>query len=437
LLVAAFSGVIVSVFKKRIRISHLLMIAGGTILLTKGIRFVNEFVLLAMPVIRANILIPADSANKKVTRPIFVFLLIILTIVPFMFLKSIFASPAKYPLTHWKLPEGVVTFLNHIDAGGSVLNHPNAGGYLQWMLYPKYKIFMDMEVPFLFTDEDFYVATNAFGNDEVLRKVISEYNPAFITVPFHMNHAFSKLVEKFPDYVLVFFDNSEVLYVNKRNYPDIAEKYEIKNRIASFTVLAPGFDPYMEFRELSKGDKVSLVMELIKFTKMYPDNNLVNRTIAMLYNGEGDYRDAIPYIDSIIRNSPELPLGYILKGESLMGLRLYEEAISYYKMALERSLEDPERSDLYRNLWVCYTNLKRYKKAFDVFKETVNIFSAGTNYKDLYNLGVSAHRAGKVKEAQMLFRFADLKVPSGDVEWKERIRKAIAGELQGDKGDSY
>jgi hypothetical protein len=437
LLVAAFSGVVVSVFKKRIRISHLLMIAGGTILLTKGIRFVNEFVLLAMPVISANIPVPANTANKKVIKSSYIFLVIILAAMPFMLLKSIFANPPKYPLTHWKLPEGVVTFLKNINANGYVLNHPNTGGYLQWMLYPKCKIFMDMEVPLLFTDEDFYVATNVFGNEEVLRKVISEYNPAFITVPFHANHAFSKLVEKFPDYALVFFDNSEVLYVNKRSYPDIAERYEIKSMVASFTMVGPGVDPYIEFSELSKGEKVSLVMELVKFTKMNPDNNLVNRTIAMLYNGEGDYKEAMPYIDSIIRNSPELPVGYSLKGESLMGLRLYEEAISYYKMALERSLEDTEKSDLYRNLWVCYTNLKRYKKAFDVFKKTVDIFSARTNYKDLYDFGLSAYRAGKAKEAQMLFKFADLKVPSNDVEWKEKIRKAIAGELKGDTGESY
>ena len=126
------------------------------------------------------------------------------------------------------LPAGVAAFLNRVDRGGKVLNDPNTGGYLQWMLYPKYKIFMDMEVPFLFTDEDMVTAVTMFGDRQVLSGVLARYEPDFITVR-NNDRGFKRVMEEaFPHYTIVFFDDHEVLYVDSRKHPDLAREFELR-----------------------------------------------------------------------------------------------------------------------------------------------------------------------------------------------------------------
>ncbi|MEC4685232.1 MAG: tetratricopeptide repeat protein [Nitrospirota bacterium] len=417
LLLGSTLAALKSILTKQIRISHLLLFAGGIILLTKGIRFIDESALLAIPVLAANAPVPATGYHKKTFSPVSIFLVAVLIIMPVMFLKNIFPNQAKYPVSARGLPAGVATFLKRLDVGGSVLNYPNNGGYLQWMLYPKYKIFMDMEVPLLFTDEDFYIATNAFANVEVLRKVISKYNPPFIVVP-NRNTIFREIIKKFPDYTMVFFDDTEVLYVDKKTYPEIARKFELR-KIDPYTIIG------QDISRLNKEDKDSIMEELFKLTEIYPDSNIINQVIAMMYNMEGDYLKAIPYADLIIKNIPELPKGYRLKGDSMMGLKRFDKAVSFYEKALDRSNEG-ERTGIYRKLWVCYTNLKQYKKAYNVLSKATRIFSIATPFTDLYNLGLSALRVGKTTEALMLFKFALLKVPQDDVEWQVKIKEQLS-----------
>jgi len=417
LLLIAFLTVLTALFKRSIRLSHLLMFIGGIVLLSKGLRFLSEFALLVMPVLTANTLIASGNHSRKISKSVHIVLAVLLMVMPFIFLKNLFANQSRYPFSQRNLPHGVSIFLNKIEASGSILNYPNNGGYLQWMLYPKYKIFMDMEVPFLFKDEDFYTAVNAFFNDEVLRKFLSKYDPSFITVPAS-NIVFKELIKKYPDYIVVFFDDSEVLYVNKKHYPDIAKKYALK-MIDPFTLIGK------DISLLNEEEKESLLKELLTLTEIYPDSGLTNQIIAMIYNKEGNYNKALKYADKLIKIYPELPKGYRLKGDTFMGQKLFDKAVPYYNTALKKTGE-AESSSLYKKLWFCYTNLKQHKKAYDALKKATEIFSVTTSYVDLYNLGLSALQAGETSEALMLFKFAYLKVPPDDTEWKEKIEEQLA-----------
>lgn len=416
LLVLGCLSVIMSIVKKNIRLSHLLMFIGGVFLLTKGVRFVYEFSLLCMPVLRTALLSQTESLERKLPRPLHALILAVLIIVPFMYFKGAIFNQPKYPFSHKNLPHGVAIFLRHINTGGSVLNHPNNGGYLQWMLYPQYKIFMDMEVPFLFTDEDLYIASNSLRDEEVLRKVISRYNPSFITVHIG-NTNFKDIIKKFPGYILVFFDDSEVLYVNRKQYPEIAEKYSLKD-IDPFSLIGKNID------SINERERNLLKKSLLKVIEIYPDNGVANQVVSIIYNKQGDYNKAISYAEAIIKNYPESPTGYNLKGNALKGLKIFDKAISSHKIALKRA-SDLASKNILKEIGLIYIEQEQYKKAYKTLKKAINMFSGDTTYKDLYYLGSSAFLSGKSREAQIAFRFAYQKVPLEDKEWSEKIKRQL------------
>jgi hypothetical protein len=291
-----------SILKLQVRISNVIMLAGGFFLLTKAGRLTYEFVLISLPFLRAFPWKLSLVYLNKGVKSAWVIMILIFLFLPLFWIKDSFKNPPKSPFSSINLPEGVAIFLNRIFAGGSVLNHPNKGGYLEWMLYPKYKIFMDMEVPFLFTDEDFFVAHHAFSNEEVLRKVLFEYDPSFITAPI-VREKFKEIIKKFPDYEMVFFDYAEVLYVNKRHFPEIAVRYLIKG-IDPFALSSKGID-----LALKKKSKDALLQDLQKLLEIYPKCFLKNQAMGMIYNKYGDYRKALPHSEALIQNFPESPMG--------------------------------------------------------------------------------------------------------------------------------
>jgi len=402
-------GAVKSIWNKKGRISHLLMFAAGLFLLSRLGRFSYEFLLLSLPVARGYI--PDFTARIKNAKKLLIAAFLI--ILFYSNFANKFNNPPKYPLAPNGLPVGITAFLNHIPAKGSILNHPNTGGYLQWELYPKYKISMDMEVPFLFTDEDMFNHSNLFTSEKMLKRFISEYEPSFITVPIR-NNTFKDAIKKFPDYILVFFDDVEVLYINKIHYPEIAEGYELKE-IDPFNIIGKDIDALSDKKKIE-----TFKDELLKIIEIYPSGRIANQVMAMLYNKEKEYEKALPYEDAIINNYPEMAIGYRLKGISLDGLGRVDEALSYYKKALEKA-DGETRRGIQREIGLAYLKLKDYKKGYKALKEGINIFAPNTSYKDLYDLASAAFMLGKTEDAVFIYRLAYEKVPLDDTEWQEKL----------------
>jgi len=346
------------------------------------------------------------------------FILAFTLFLPILCFRNYLGNQPKYPLSPKALPEGIVTFLKRLPAKGNIFNHPNTGGYLQWMLYPKYKIFMDMEVPFLFKDEDMFIVNNALSDENILKKILLRYDPEFIMVPIGKKE-FKELIKKFPDYIMVFFDQVEVLYISKKHYPVLAQEYELKN-VNPFEILGKNVESIME-----KKDKDLVLKDLFRIVKIYPDCLITNQVLAKIFNNDREYEKAIPHADAIIRNLPETPTGYLLKGNALKGLKLYEQAISFYKRALQRS-DDSAKQDIYKQMGYVYIEQRQYEKAYRFLKKGVPIFSLETTYKDLFDLSSAALLSGKVSEAVFFLRLANDKVPLEDIQYKERIRQQLS-----------
>jgi hypothetical protein len=398
LLAISCLAIITALLKRSLRMSHLLLFMGGSFLLLKGIRFIYEFSLLALPVVVANPLLSRFKERTMMTKLVSALTLVVLIVMPYMYVKNTFTNRPRYPFSYRNLPYGITAFLKRIDVGGTVLNSPNNGGFLQWALYPDYKIFADMEVPFLFTFEDHHYALNSFHDEHVLRKFIAEYGPSFITVPIK-NVKFSKMIKHIPDYSFIFFDDYEVLYVNGAVFPDIAREYALK------------IDPFVlataevgELKEMSDEDIGLFLNELMILNEIYPDHGMANRYMGMIYNKKRQYNQAMSHAERLIDIFPESRIGYELKADSLMGLRLFNDAVSHYYRALERS-DDIEAQRIYRRLLLCFYSLKEY---------------------NLYFFGLTALKLDRTTEARMFFQFADLKVPPDDQEWKRKMQEHLS-----------
>jgi hypothetical protein len=311
----------------KMRISHLFLFLGGIILLLKGKRFVNEYALLALPLLSGHIPAIAAPPRARVLKPIATALSVVFMAMPFFFMHYFFSLPPRYPVSARELPEGVTLFLKRANGTGSILNHPNTGGYLEWELYPRHKIFMDMQVPFLFTEGDFKTVRGAYADPRTLREVIGRYKPIFITAPIEME-GFKALIADHPQYRPIFFDDAEVLYVDGSREPVLASQYEMRS-----------IDPFSLHSEPVRGGPLDLQVleELLRLRKVYPAGGVVNAAIVLIYQRQSWYREAIPYAESIISTYPESHLGYKLKADLLLQLRAREEARGLYKKARDRS----------------------------------------------------------------------------------------------------
>lgn len=209
------------------RISHLVLLLGGLALLLKVRRFVNEYALLALPLLRWHIPVVPSVPRAKMLKPLAAGLIVAFIAMPFFFMHHFFSHSPRYPLSARDLPEGVTMFLKKVHGTGSILNYPNAGGYLEWELYPSCKIFIDMQTPFLLTESDFKDAVRAYADPRALQELIDRYRPVFITAPIHIE-GFRNLISNHPQYRLIFFDDAEVLYVDRLQKPTLASQCEIK-----------------------------------------------------------------------------------------------------------------------------------------------------------------------------------------------------------------
>lgn len=402
-----------------------IMFLGGLALLLKGERFTSEFVLLAMPVMAANApfclpgsAVPAAAKINPVRPwgPAMLVVKALLFVLPFLFLHEYSVRMNQPQNSSRYLPRGVTEFLRRIDTGGSVFNHPNNGGYLQWRLSPRYRIFMDMEVPFLFTDEDIYVAINAFQDDVVLTKVIDKYHPEYISAPMKYS-GFGKLAEKHPRYVPVFFDDSDALYADSEALPEVAARYALR----SVNPFALGG---RDLGRMSRPERELMIGELEKLYEVRP-GAVSGQMLALLYNLQGRPERALKYIEAVTAEFSEPADAWIIRGDILIGLKRYDEALAALKKALGGA-EEGRRADIYRRLHACYANTGRRREAYAALGNAVDVFSARTSVEDLYALADAASAAGKPSEALTLLQLALVKSPPQKEELRRRIVAGIA-----------
>jgi tetratricopeptide (TPR) repeat protein len=269
-----------------------------------------------------------------------------------------------------------------------------------------------MEIPFLFTNEDIFFANNVFMREPFVKQLVEGYNPSYITVPIK-HSSFKTLIKPYKQYIPVFFDDIDVLYVNKNHFPAVAEKYSI-NTIDPFTFANEGAEYIKNNVHTSE-----IIHELKKIIEIYPDSGVANNCFAIIYINNDEFEKALLHAGRIINIYPESPAGYRLKGDALKGLKKYNEAIDCYKTALKKV----DSIETHRQIGLVYLSQKNYKKAYDTLIGSINIYSSYTTYKDLYYVIQAAVMSGRNEEAQILFKYAYSSIPENDRSWLDKYNK--------------
>jgi len=418
LVVVVFVCTAICLFKNQLRISHGIIFLGSIVLLLKHNRFIYEFTLLAIPVIRHTLVLAVKPSQNKqgfLFKASPVLMLLMVTIIPGLTYGSHFKNRPEYPFTQWNIPTGTATFLNEVKAKGTVMNEPNTGGYMQWALAEEYKIYMDMQMS-LFSDLDYAYVNNALSDENALSAFIQRYDPAFLSVSLNRTK-FPDSIRNHEEFRLIFFDDAEALYVNANKFQDIADRYQVKY-----------IDPFqyknIDYQTETK-ERLSLIFEeAMRIRAIHPGCGIINAMAANILLVNKEYEQALPYTDAFIRHYPDVGRGYALKADALFGLERFPEARQYYETAIERGVKT-EVEQVYRGLYATYVRLQEYKKAYKVLSDFINPFNGGANYRDILELGTSAAAAGKLRDAVTFLKIAQMKAPPDDLEYLRKIRENL------------
>ncbi len=417
ILVAAIILAITSVFQRHTRVSHVLLLAGGLALLSRGGRFVVECALLALPLLKANRL----QVRSMIPRAAHLCILGLLLMGPVGYLKHPLPRP-RYPYSERGLPAGISTFLTHVDVGGRVMNDPNDGGYLQWRLYPRYRILMDMETPFMFTDEDLYRGAT-YTSESTFQRYVDQYRPHFVAVPLSRDK-FPKVVAKFPDYRVVWFDDTGVLYADRRQLPELVETYELQ-----------GIDPFELVPEtgatlLRSPDRGPKIEQIARMARIDPACLVTNVILAAAHSDEQEYERSMPFARAAIRHYPESYLGYWVLADAQHGLGLHAQSVAAFQSALARQPTRGDRRAILQHLARAHAAQGHYEQAFVAQYRAVadTLFDpVKTSVEELYDLEQFARAAGRMRKAGALLVFLEeFRLMPGDEDWKAKLRKEWA-----------
>ena len=417
-LLVSLASFIAGLIQRRLRISHLILFIGGAYLLIQSKRFRCEYALLVLPMILSALSSP--RGETQLHRPFaaaLVLAILALTLTSFYSGRQILRK--AYPFSPTALPVGVSRFLQSVNANGNVLSDANYGGYYQWMCSPRYKIYMDMEIPFLFHDDDFFIVSQIMqGNKTVFEKFIARYRPSFLAIPRDAGPAILKLIVEHPDFVQVFHDDVAVLFVNSGEHPEIASTYKLHHADMASVDRLRRVPP-------TPAEAEAMIAELTRLAEVFPDGARINEALAILYLLKNDPDKAAVCGERILHSAPELALGYNILGRCTLVQKKYREAAAYFRLALERA-GNSERAAIDRNLATCYGNMGQWSDAYYAFAKTVDLFGAATPITDMEMLGSLALKADETDTAYLCFKYAYLKTPDEQREAKDRLRRKMA-----------
>jgi len=422
IVILAVASFVICLLKRKLRISHAILFLTGVFLLIRHLRFIWEFKLLCIPLLYRGLPMICEGL-KPSPRFIRIYLPIVMIILPLMIFINVFSNRPAYPFSNSNLPTGVVHFLNRHASGGKIMNEFNTGGYLEWALDSKFKIYMDMQMT-IFHDLDYAFASHSFIDENAFKGFLRKYDPSFISVSLQRPW-FSKIISGHQEFVPIFFDHTELLYVNMNHHSELAEKYGLK-----------AIDPFhlqsISYKNESPQKLSELFDEASRIINEDPFNYGASRILCNVLIVRGQHAQALPYADNLIRQYPDNADGYVLKADALFGMGRYADADRLYAKALD--LGQTDRGEVvYRNLHATYIKLKKYEKAYKLLSRFVNPFGLAVDYRDIYELGMSAACVDKISEAITFLKIAKMKVPEADVEYVEKIDKNLSMLIEAQK----
>lgn len=399
--------------RRRLRFTPLILSIAGIILLSRGTRFVWEWLLLSLPLWRSAIdALPKTSAGSTEPglRAVNILVLIILLSPLFSWLLQI-KGFQQWPLDSSKLPVGTTGFLVQQEVSGRLLVSPNPGGYLAWRLYPDILISGDMQTPPT-TPWDHYRRNMTLKDADALRRFIEEYRPNLIAIELtHKNSR--KLFDQHASYRPVFFDDHLALYADADQLPELVARHELRH-VNPFNLLD---------KELGTIDE--RLAELKTVLSHHPDGDRVQHAITRLLFNEKHYAEALPYAQRFVETVPDNPNSHFLLGNVLENLDRCDEATEHYLNAFEHSPADFHPT-LHKHLGSCAYLDQDFGAAYRHFKKGVNAYQKQEAAEHLYQYAVSAVAVGDDETARTLLHQLLYAAPMEDDDVTRRARGLLA-----------
>ena len=406
-----------SLRRARLRPAHWVLFLGGVFLLTRIQRFSAEFMLLAVPILGA--FQPRLTLTPELPKPLRAALLVALAALSFRHLYEVVDGGCGFPMCTRRLPDGSVAFLRHVGASGTILNHPNEGGFLEWELYPRFKVFGDLQTPFLFSDTLTFVGDQAFQDGAVLASLVEQYHPSFLLVPKAIR-GFGALAARFPDYAPVFIDDAAVLYASSTSQPQVVTQYRI-TAIDPATLQAAGTEKAVAMEHAAA--------EAARINAIYPGGGRMRVFEGALALERGDIDGALRIADDVTARLPDRWEAHRLRGDAFVRLQRAADAAQAYEAALSHMDADVGADQTYYlegRLWSCYAKLGRREDAYRALRKAFgDLYRPAIGHEELASLASAALDAGHEAEGKTLLEFALAKTPASAPELRRQLEAKL------------
>ncbi len=176
--------------------------------------------------------------------------------------------------------------------------------------------------------------------------------------------SFSRVIALNSNHYLA-YNGMGLAYLMKRNFEE-AEKNFLK-----CLALNPSFSEARNnlgtlYQEMGLLDKAEQEFRIAASDRNYNSRELPYYNLARLRLAQGNYREALEFIDQSLSNNSRLAMAHNLKGLILEKIDRLEEAIKSYTTAL-RIL--PDDTNINFNLGVAYFKSKDFEKAREIFEK--------------------------------------------------------------------
>lgn len=374
--------------KGQLRFFPFILAVGGLILLSRGYRFVWEWFLLSLPLfaLTLNRLFTEKHANP--------YSLLMSLGLCFIMLSPMVSWVGKiserYPLDEANLPVATTAFIKKNNISGKYLLPPVFVGYVEWHLYPDIKVHVDMQFP-PFDEMDYLETVSARYSPGGFNAYVDKYKPQLISV-LRTNTAFQYIVAQSNAFVPVMFDSKLVLYINKHDYPDIAQK----NHIQQLDV----FRPLSGLRSEHLDGPIKELKSILEYDEWNSDALILLSKYLVQNN---DLSGADIYLDKLVERYGDYKDSYYLRAMVYQRLFQFEFSIEYFKKALEvNNKNTPLRHQILKHMASSYFQLKNYERAYQAYREGMNIYAQIEPLEKYYEYAFSAFMVDDIEQAQRL-----------------------------------
>jgi tetratricopeptide (TPR) repeat protein len=360
-----------------------LLAVGGLILLSRGIRFVWEWLLLTTPLFTVGLQLSVDPQKPLTWKSVLALTAMLMLVASPWWFQS---NSKQYPFNENTLPQGTTDFIQNLGINGKYAVPPSLAGYIEWRLIPKIQIYSDMQTP-PFHELDFFEVTLANINKSANRHFIKKYQPDLIGV--RVEHSvFPTLLARDSPYVPVFFDQLLVLYIDSRKHPGIAAEYRIKH-----------IDPFQP--DLLKSSAIEpAIAELKQMLQVTTNIPSVALTLLGYLIETGQIEAAKPYASALLERQFESERLHYFVARMAQSEEDYPVAIHHYKTSIGLSA-NPNRAK--QHLAECYFHTEEHQKTVDLFDESLNLYKEPSpNLLHYYLFAFSSYIVGDDTQAKRL-----------------------------------